>query len=157
MKHVSSLIPQRGSMGSAGKTRCPLLQSPALTQPKPTQQSSEPLPEAWIVALHQRFMAMYGTRFRSQFKTQEALDAWITTWAAGLTGVKPEQIKAGLVTCLGTYPDEAPTLGQFRRLCTGSQRRLYLPGPRDTKDRRPQIAAILSRLRGAKGAGETSE
>lgn len=99
---------------------------------------------------------MYGTRFRSLFRSQEAVDAWQQTWAAGLAGLSAEQIKQGLAKCLGVYADEAPTLGQFRRLCTASQPQRYLPGPRDTKDRRPQIAAILRKLR-ASGAESTSE
>lgn len=112
MKQISELItqPQRGSNAQTNAAN-------ASGESRKPQNSSSALTDAHIDRLWLRMAKIYGHRWVSSFG--ESDDG---TWLAGLYGITPAQIGAGLTACLKRKPrdgseDWPPTLSEFRAMC----------------------------------------
>lgn len=82
---------------------------------------------------------IYGHRWTSAYG-DDPEGAAAHTWAKGLAGIKPEQLAAGLTSCLASADPWPPTLPEFRALCLGI----------------PTVAQVLLELRpGAARSGFT--
>ena len=118
------------------------------------------LPRAMVATLQDRFAAMYGSRFQSLIRSPREADIWSETWAAGLAGVGPQELRRGYDACLVDHPDWPPTLGQFRELCIRKPHPSHVPriqAPRDTTDRSREMGRIFDMLgRRMNGGGRAS-
>lgn len=65
-----------------------------------------------------RMAEIYGHRWTSGYGEDPDGPA-AQTWAKGLAGLRPDQLAAGLTTCLASADPWPPTLPEFRALCLG--------------------------------------
>jgi hypothetical protein len=84
-----------------------------LWQPK-SPDNSQPLPQAWIDKLFDKFKARYGTLFVDRFGGL-SLDAVAEEWASELAGYTGPELQRGLDGCRTLkFP---PTLPEFMAMC----------------------------------------
>lgn len=96
---------------------------PSATSPEKPSAFREPLPDAWIVRLFGRLLALYGSQFADKWAGTDPANVR-ATWAEKLAGFRdqPEAIAAALEDC-----DSRPTppnLPEFLTLCREAAKRI---------------------------------
>jgi hypothetical protein len=105
--------------GSALSSRSNVTSPTAAESVKPSAlaQSSTARASAWMVeTVYERFTAMFGHSFTSQYGTQPNGIAG-DTWAAVLAGLSGEQVALGLREAVKLGSDWPPSAPRFRMLC----------------------------------------
>lgn len=89
MERVASLVPTATESPSPSRTNTP----------------SGPLPPTWKAAFSERMRALFRQAWTSQWSTPAEYERLLADYAAVLSKLTAEQIRAGLDACIGrTYP-----------------------------------------------------
>jgi hypothetical protein len=102
----------------------------ALSQRSDAPLPGPALPDPVVRRLWTRMAEVYGQRWTSAYGADATTGAG-ATWAKGLAGITPMQIRAGIVAAMAGADPWPPSLPQFRALCLGI----------------PEFASVLCELR----------
>ena len=86
-------------------------------------QTGSPITSRHMEALWGRFEAIYGKKFAEEFG--DAIEIWFRTFQE--RGIKPEDIKRGIDTCLDSGDQFPPSLPKFLRMCKPLRAAAHVP------------------------------
>ena len=120
--------------------------------PSPTTTPNAPLPPTWKAAFSERMRSLFRQAWTSQWSTPAEYERLLADYGAVLARLTPEQIRAGLDSCVGrTYP---PNPSEFYGLAAAKavakvaahQPYKALPKPKRSRE---DIANVFADLRAA--------